>query len=42
MSEPKCPKCGANEHVHLVSAFAKAGTVVGATAGAAGTVGGTF
>lgn len=40
MSEPKCPKCGSNEHVHLVSTCTKAGTVVGAAAGVAGKMGG--
>lgn len=40
MNEPKCPKCGTNDHVHLVSTFTKTGTVVGVAAGAAGTMGG--
>ena len=39
-SEPKCPKCGSNEHVHLVSTCTKAGTVLGASAGVAGSLGG--
>lgn len=40
MSSPRCPRCGSNEHVYLVSTFTKTGTVIGAAAGVAGTVGG--